>query len=394
MIFRRPTMGPSSVTIARRPLAAVLVTVLLVGLPSISWAWGYTTHRMLNRAATDNLPPAFAPFAQWVDTIEELAVAADDRKCCDPDESRRHYCDIDDYPEFFAGTLPLTFDGMVTMYGLSRVNGNGTVPWTINDNYELLVQHFLAEDWTAAVEIAADIGHYAGDMHNPMHLTLNYNGQLTGQYGIHSRHESQMTGDHIDELIPTPTVVSALPNILESVYSWIDVQYPGVAMILAADLVAEAAAGGSTSNSTYRNTLWQEIGPETDAWLQQASEAIAAIWYTAWLEAGSPTLPGSPVATVPSNKGDLTLHPVYPNPFNPATTISFEVARTGTATITIHDVNGHLVRTLFDGEVALGMNSKLWNGRDNEGKSMASGIYLVRVAHNGSIEQQKAVLVQ
>jgi len=386
--------APRPATVAFRLCSALVLTIILTGSPGVSWSWGWSMHHMLNRAATTHLPPDFALFAQWVDTLDELAVAADERKCCDPDESRKHYCDIDDYPEFFNGTLPLTYDAMVTMYGQPRVDGNGTVPWTIKQSYDLLVQHFQAQAWTSAVEVAADIGHYAGDMHNPMHLTLNYNGQLTGQYGIHSRHESQMTTRHEAELVPTPTIIGSLTNVLADVYAWIDRQYPGVALILDADLAATAAAGGNTSGSTYYDTLWLEIGPETDVWLQQASEAIASLWYSAWLEAGAPALPGSQPADTPPVVQTLVLHPVFPNPFNPSATVRFETRRSGTATVTIHDAAGRLVRVLFAGEVTAGPNVKTWNGLDDSGAAVSSGIYLIRVTHAGAQVQQKAVLVR
>ncbi|MFT5232231.1 MAG: hypothetical protein ACI9UK_000788 [Candidatus Krumholzibacteriia bacterium] len=375
-------------------VGALLVTLCLIGAPNSAYSWGFTVHRMLNRTATTHLPAEFAGFGQWVDDLESQATAADERKCCDSNESNRHYIDIDDYPEFFTGTLPQSLSGMVAMYGQSRVDGNGVGPWALDDQFWLMVQAFQNEDWSAAVDAAADIGHYAGDMHNPMHLTLNYNGQLTGQNGIHSRHESQMTGDHIVELEPFPSTVGAYGSILEGVFDWIDVQFPGVDMILAADLAAKSAAGGSTSSNTYYDTLWQEIGPETTIWLQDASEAIATIWYTAWLEAGSPLLPGSAPTSVPNVTPSLVMKPLYPNPFNPATTITFEVEKAGQATVTVHNVAGHLVRRLFESEAHAGLNTMKWDGRDDAGKSVTSGTYLFRVEHGGVYQQQKAALVR
>ena len=165
---------------SQRVLSVACLVALL--LPTVVHGYGFSVHRLVNRAATTHLPSSFAGFAQWVDDLEALSTAADERKCCVSGESIKHYIDIDDYPEFFTGTLPHTLAAMVSQYGQSRVDGNGTVPWAIEASYNDLVGHFSNQDWTSAVASAADIGHYVADSHNPMHLTLNYNGQLTGQF--------------------------------------------------------------------------------------------------------------------------------------------------------------------------------------------------------------------
>lgn len=282
--------NPSRFIIAVVAAGAIFVLALLV--PESVNAWGGSVHKLLNRAATWHLPPSFQGFSIWVDDLETLSTAADERKCCVDGERIKHYIDIDDYPEFFSGTLPHSWDDIVARYGLSRVEGNGTVPWAIEDSYAALVTLFEAEDWEEAVSVAADIGHYAGDLHNPLHLTVNYNGQLTGQYGVHSRYESGMTNRHLGELEPAHGMATDLTDPLESMFSWIDDQYPGVELILSADRVATEATG-NTSSEVYYTALWDEVGFETQKWLTAASLAIASLWYSAWVDAGSPTLPGS-----------------------------------------------------------------------------------------------------
>jgi hypothetical protein len=91
-------------------------------------------------------------------------------------------------------------------------------------------------------------------------------------------------------------------------------------------------------------------------------------------------MPGSPPAAALPTAGGLVLHPVYPNPFNPAATIRFNVQHPGTATITIYDVAGRLVRSLIVGEALVGRNTKTWNGLDDEGNAVSSGLYFVRVS--------------
>jgi hypothetical protein len=271
---------------------AFCITGLLVQ-PTAGWSWGYAVHRLINRNAVANLPPDFQGFAQWSDDLEALATAADERKCCVPGEDIRHYIDIDDYSEFFSGTFPHAYDQALSQYGLSRLESNGTGPWALEQSFDQLVSYFAAEDWTQAVATAADIGHYAGDLHQPLHLTTNFDGQETNQRGIHSRFESRLTGRHMEAFIPLPGPAPFLDNPTGRVFEWIDATYPGVATILAADLAAGSSAGGSTSSDVYYDALWDGLSQDTWFWIAQASKDIASLWYTAWIEAGSPALPGS-----------------------------------------------------------------------------------------------------
>jgi hypothetical protein len=77
------------------PLAAIL-GIFLVSLPALTQAYGFSVHRIVNRAATTHLPASFQAFAQWADSLEDLSTAPDERKCCVPDEAMKHYIDIDD----------------------------------------------------------------------------------------------------------------------------------------------------------------------------------------------------------------------------------------------------------------------------------------------------------
>ena len=66
----------------------------------------------------------------------------------------------------------------------------------------------------------------------------------------------------------------------------------------------------------------------------------------------------------------------HPNPFNPSTTISFDIAQTSSfVTLEIFNIKGQKVRILVDGKLDAGNHSVIWNGKDNNNKSVSSGIY-------------------
>jgi hypothetical protein len=73
----------------------------------------------------------------------------------------------------------------------------------------------------------------------------------------------------------------------------------------------------------------------------------------------------------------------YPNPFNPATTIRFTLDRDAETSLKVYDVHGRLVRTLLDSYVAAGEREVAWNGKDDAGKGVASGVYFLRLEAAG-----------
>lgn len=84
----------------------------------------------------------------------------------------------------------------------------------------------------------------------------------------------------------------------------------------------------------------------------------------------------------------------HPNPFNPATTITYAVDRDGPVTVTIHDLGGRLVARLFAGEVAAGEHSLRWQGRDDRGRPVPAGLYLLRLAAGQETVSGKLTLVE
>ena len=85
----------------------------------------------------------------------------------------------------------------------------------------------------------------------------------------------------------------------------------------------------------------------------------------------------------------FVLHPNYPNPFNPATTIPFDIAQAGHVTLTIIDMLGREVATLVDGPVTPGRYETTW-----ETDRMPSGVYLSRLEVNGQVSTRRLVLLK
>ncbi len=88
------------------------------------------------------------------------------------------------------------------------------------------------------------------------------------------------------------------------------------------------------------------------------------------------------------------LHPNYPNPFNPSTTISYDMASRGRARINIFSIDGRLVRSLVDAIMEPGRYTTSWDGSDNAGRRVSSGIYLYRMETADLLETRRMMLIK
>ncbi|MBW6513476.1 MAG: T9SS type A sorting domain-containing protein [Candidatus Syntrophosphaera sp.] len=84
----------------------------------------------------------------------------------------------------------------------------------------------------------------------------------------------------------------------------------------------------------------------------------------------------------------------YPNPFNPETTIGFDLPQAGKTNLSIYNVKGQLVKTLVDGDLGFGRHSVVWNGTDNGGNSVSSGLYFYRLSSGGHTESRRMMLLK
>ncbi|MDH3216240.1 MAG: PQQ-dependent sugar dehydrogenase [Candidatus Krumholzibacteria bacterium] len=92
---------------------------------------------------------------------------------------------------------------------------------------------------------------------------------------------------------------------------------------------------------------------------------------------------------------DVFLGQNYPNPFNPSTVIHYEVAMSGrNVTLQIYDVTGRLVRTLVDGYETGGHRTTTWDGKDDGGQTVSTGVYFYQLNAKGFSETRKMVLIK
>ncbi len=368
-------------------MSTKILLLLLLSAQLIFARWGWDSHRFINAAAVDQLPQSMNFFQDHRDYLSQHSTDPD----TDSDPGYYHYIDIDYYPEFFSGDLPHQWQDMIDLYGQDIMEDNGIVPWVIEWWMADLQELMEAGEWTQVWQVAAELGHYVGDSHQALHLTLNYNGGLSGNYGIHSRYETSMINPHLDEIILRDSTAGYWESPIDSIFSYIADIYPVVDLVMAAD--DRAYVVDPNHGSTYYSMLWEDLGDTTIWSLNRAVVDLASIWYTSWLNAGSPYPEGVGIHIDPELPDQLQLT-AYPNPFNPHTAIAIQLEEAGDLTLRIMDVQGRLITTLESGYFSAGSHRFQWDGLDRNQKAVNSGVYLVQVTGQNSVGIIKLTLLK
>jgi len=164
-----------------------LILLCLLGAQQLG-AWGFLGHKTINRQAVYALPqPLFGFYKSHIDFITEHAVDPDQRRYTDTAEACRHYIDLERYEKAMPiDTLPKFWKLAVEKYSADTLFAYGVVPYHVQTTLYRLAEAFKNKDVDRILQLSADIGHYVADAHVPLHTSLNYDGQLTQQNGIHS----------------------------------------------------------------------------------------------------------------------------------------------------------------------------------------------------------------
>jgi hypothetical protein len=138
------------------------------------------------------------------------------------------------------------------------------------------------------VLFAAVAGHYIQDAHQPLHATNNFDGQLTGQTGLHARFERDVIERFESRLTVHPAAPEPVTNPRDAAFDALLGSYRLVDPILAAD--REAIAGKDTYDDEYFERFFARVQPILERRLGDAITATSGIIIGAWLLAGKPVL--------------------------------------------------------------------------------------------------------
>ncbi len=257
----------------------------------LNFAWGNEGHKLITKHALILIAPEIDLSQDVMNYIIEHSVDPDYRKKDDPDEPQRHFIDIDFYSEFLNGNMIKSKETLKAIYGDSIVTKMGLLPWATSETFDKLVNAFKEKDREKILLYASDLAHYVGDGHQPLHATMNYNGQLTNQKGIHFRYEIEMFNRHLNEIEASLTKekVSELKTPLSDIiFDYISESNFEVDIILSADRYATKY--NQKDENKYYELLWFRTRHLTIDKINRASLKLASMIYTAWINAGKPDL--------------------------------------------------------------------------------------------------------
>lgn len=288
----------------------ILPTLLIILSLPLLLSWGPYGHERINHAAVLALPHPMLPFFyNHIDYITHAGAMPDIRRNIlnDKNEDPRHYFDQENFRA--ADSLPATLEEARQKYGEEFLQKNGILPWYIPEMMDKLTTAFRKQDKQSILFLAADLGHYIGDAHTPLHTTVNYDGQLSGQNGIHSFWESRMAEQLGGGFNYSPDEAIYLKNISGETRRIIQASNALVESILSAEkelklqLPADSLyimdeAGNPIKNRAgipiYSNRFTELYNLKTNGMVEQqmqlAIKSTASYWFTAWVNAGKPDL--------------------------------------------------------------------------------------------------------
>jgi len=357
-------------------------------LAALSLGWGRVGHTSIERWAIDFLPAAMDRFIADSTYFALHASDADNRKFKDPTEGPKHFIDLETYRD--PVHLSANLDSVITLYGAQAVNTQGILPWAEQRTYDSLVALLRRGAWTEAESVACDLGHYVGDSFQPLHCTVNYDGQLTGNAGIHARYETEMLTIYQNALRRAPHSCVRIARVFDFCLAVVLESHTLVDTILASDRLAKSASawdGTGTAPGAYYAALWNACGTLTNLQIQKAASATADLWYSAWAEAGLPLSIGP--ATHGSLSGPFRLLQSYPNPCNPSSTISYTLSASAQVRLVVYTLSGAPVRTLVDGLQGPGNHQVRFDA-----SALSSGVYFYRVQSGALAETGKLVVLR
>ena len=148
------------------------------------------------------------------------------------------------------------------------------------------------------------------------------------------------------------------------------------------ELVNEAPLEVASPGSFEDTTAW----PQTTFWYE-----VRALY----ADGEEDVIAGSPARVTTEGRLALALHPLRPNPTSGSTSISFDMPdHSGPARLVIYNVRGQLVRTVLEGPVERGRHEGSWDGNDDRGQQVASGVYFARLLVDGRSSDQKVMVLR
>jgi len=282
-------------------LVYLIILLHLIPMEKELELWGFNPHKLINRQAIFTLPPSMIIFYKHhMHFISEEAVKADRRRYAVPQEAARHYIDMD----YYGPNLPRRWDELVNTYPKDSIESHGILPWHLTVVKLQLTKAFKDVNIKQILRISSDAGHYIADAHVPLHTTVNYNGQFTGQHGIHGFWETripELFHDEFDLWVGRATYRNNWSGI---VWDIIMDSHRAVDSVLYYErnltntfpddrkyaYEVRLSRLVKVYTEDFSKSYHQALDNQVERRLRAAILAVGDFWYTCWVDAGQPDL--------------------------------------------------------------------------------------------------------
>ena len=276
--------------------------VIVVSLCS----WGFYVHETATQIAVYQLPkPLRKFFFSNIDSLTANAIRPDKRRNIDRTEAPKHFIDLENYGNGAVNIMPHDLATAVQQYSWDTLKRYGYVPYQVVIEYDSLANAFKQKKSDSIIFFADDLAHYIEDANVPLHTSNNYDGQLTGQKGLHALWESTIPELELSNYQlyqkHKATYVSNKPDAI-----WAAVKRAHALLPEMFEKEKEVAANFPDSSKYVSKMYYGRMTKVySDAFAKQYAAALTStindqliqsanmvtdFWYSAWVDAGKPDL--------------------------------------------------------------------------------------------------------
>jgi hypothetical protein len=265
-------------------MRVALAAIAVCAAPLPAMAFGPVAHQLVTGRAIDTLPGGIKPFYKN-HRLEMPSLSLEAPQQADEGQERRFA--VDRLQPFPFADLPRTESALKHSFP-ERAQDVGRLPWLIQESYARLVAAFKAREKAQILGESDTLAALVTDLHNPLALTENADGQKTGQHGLWVRFTTRLPEAMERRLKLSPDAAHFLDDPKEHVFAIVNGAYVWVDNLLYEEELARRGKGGYTE--IYYEAFELRVGELLKDRLSRAAGDVGSYWYTAWTAAGRPEL--------------------------------------------------------------------------------------------------------